>query len=152
MGTARTTEWIEMNDWLATLFSPEQIREGTIEANVISAFFIGPYLAFAATPDAGIRCFQAFVRLFHRWVLVAFAIALMNNALVLANSDRVPTASAMVINMFILISTLVSASRYWFWIPDIPKDASWRHPHLPHRKTAREAAAEREDRRRGNPA
>ena len=133
---------MEMNDIIGLMFSAAHLREWTIDTNVVAAFFIGSYLAFAATPDAGWRCFQAFVRLIHRVVLVGFAIALMNNAMVLASSDRVPTGSAFAVSVFIFISVIISALRYKFWMGDIPTDASWRNPHFPKHRTEKQAVIE----------
>lgn len=119
-----------MNDWISYILSAETIRNGSILCNLVAAFFIGPYLAFAATPDAGFRCFQTFVRMIHRIILVAFAIALMNNAMVLVGSDRTPTGSAFSLNVFILVSVLISAARYYWWMGDVPADSSWERPHF----------------------
>ena len=129
-----------MNDFIAAWLGPENIRGLTIVANIIAACFIGPYLAFAATPDAGLRCPQAFFRLLHRIVLVIFSLALMNNAMVLLGTDRAPTGAAFGINILILLSTLISAARYHWWMGDIPNDSSWRHPNLTFRKSDRQAA------------
>ena len=127
-----------MNDVIATWISPEHLRDWTIIANFVSAFFIGPYLAFAATPDAGFRCLQAFVRLVHRVVLVAFSLALMNNAMVLISDPvRTPTGSALMINVLILASVLISALRYHWWMADIPPNATWRNPQFSYRKTSK---------------
>ena len=131
-----------MDDYIARIVSPEHIRDWTVAANVISAFFIGPYLAFAATPDAGFRCLQALIRMAHRVVLVVFAIALMNNAAVIASGVYIPHGAVLGVNICILMSVLISAMRYHYWMSDIPKNASWAHPHLPHRKTDAQAATE----------
>lgn len=130
-----------MDDVIATWISPEHLREWTVAANVVAALFIGPYLAFAATPDASFRCLQAFIRMLHRIVLVGFSLALMNNAMVLiSNTERVPTGAALAINLCILLSVAISALRYRYWMSDIPHDATWRHPHFVHRETNKERA------------
>lgn len=131
-----------MNDLIGNYLNSNQIRDITIFSDVVGAFLVGPYLAFAATSDAGVRCFQAFVRLIHRIVLIAFAIALMNNAMVIAGSERVPSGSAVGISIGIVVSAIISAMRYYFWMGDIPADASWGSPHFAARKTDKQASDE----------
>lgn len=119
------------NDMIARLISAEHIRDWTVICNVVSALFVGPYLAFAATPEAGFKCLQAFVRMIHRIFLVGFSIALMNNAYVIITTpDRVPTGSALALNVLIFATVVCSAVRYHWWMADISKGASWRHPHF----------------------
>jgi hypothetical protein len=124
-----------MDDVIANYVSAQHIQQWSIAANVIAAIFIGPYLAFAATPEAGFKCLQAFVRLVHRVLLVGFSIALLNNALVIIKTDRVPTGSGLALNLLILGTVICSALRYHWWMADIPKNASWRFPQFTHRET-----------------
>lgn len=133
-----------MDDMIGHLISPQHIREWTVACNFVAAFFIGPYLAFAATPDASFKCPQAFFRLVHRVLLVLFSIALMYNAVLIMETDRTPTGSALLINVMILATVFCSAVRYHWWMGDIPAGASWRHPHVLPRKSAAE-------RHRGDP-
>ena len=141
----------EMVDVVARFLSPDHVRDWTIAANIAAAFFIGPYLAFAGTPDAGFWCPQAFLRMLHRIVLCLFSIALMYNAALIFESDRVPIGSAFLINIGILLSTILSAVRY-MWMPSISKDASWGHPHFPLLSTDAAASANAKERRRVNAA
>ena len=119
-----------MDDVIARIVSSDHIRELTVGCNMASAVFIGPYLAFAATPEAGFKCLQAFVRLLHRVFLVMFSISLMYNAMVVMQSDRVPTGSALLINVMILATVAISAVRCHWWMSTIPKDATWANPHF----------------------
>jgi len=137
----------EMVDVVGRLFSADHIRDWTIAANIAAAFFIGPYLAFAGTPDAGFWCPQAFLRMLHRIVLCLFSIALMYNATLIFESDRVPIGSAFLINVGILLSTLLSAVRY-MWMPSISKDATWSNPHFPLLSTDQEASDNAKERHR----
>jgi hypothetical protein len=122
-----------MDDVIGRLVSPEHIREWTVVCNVVAAIFIGPYLAFAATPGASLKCPQAFVRLVHRYLLVGFSLSLMYNAMLIVQSDRVPTGSALLINVMILATVLCSAVRYHWWMQDVDKTASWRSPNVARR-------------------
>jgi hypothetical protein len=124
-----------MNDFVGNYFTPAHLREWTMAANFVASVFIGPYLAFAATPGAGLKCLQAFVRLFHRWSMVAFSIALMYHwGLIVANAGYVPNGAVMALSVLVLVMTVCSAVRFLFWMQDIPNGASWRHPHFAHRR------------------
>ena len=113
-----------MNDVLRFVLSDETIRDLSILSNFVAAIIIGPWLAFAVTPDASLKCPQAFLRLVHRYALVAFSIALMYNATLIYTSGRVPIGSALILNVMILITTGISAIRHSY-APAIPAGASW---------------------------
>ena len=113
-----------MIDVMKVILSDEAIRDFSILSNFVSAILIGPFLAFAVTPDAGFRCPQAFLRLVHRWALVAFSITLMYNATLIFTSGRVPIGSALILNVMILVTTCISAIRHSY-APNIPEGASW---------------------------
>lgn len=129
-----------MPDYLSLWISPEHIRDWTVTANVVAAFFIGPYLAFAATPDAGFYCPQALIRMVHRVILVGLSLSLMNNAMVIVSGGD-GDGSTFGVFIFILLSTTVSGLRYKLWMADIPLDATWAHPHFSHRETDKEHKA-----------
>ena len=132
-----------MDDFIAMYVSARSIQEWSVVANIVAAVLTGPYLAFAATPDASLKCLQAFVRLVHRYFLVAFSLALLNNAFVIIHADRVPTGAGLLLNLLILGTVVCSAIRYHWWMADIPKGASWSNPHFVHRETNAERAADR---------
>jgi Ni,Fe-hydrogenase I cytochrome b subunit len=126
-----------MDDLLRINLNPEFVRDTTIVTNVLTAFIIGPFLAFAITQDAGIRCPLAFLRLIHRISLVIFSIVLMYNVVVIVETDRIPTTSALFLNIMILVSTLISGIRHYFFSQTISKTDHWPKfsEILPHSKT-----------------
>lgn len=116
------------DDFILEILGPQLLRDLSIIANVVSAAIIGPWLAFAVSQDAGIRCRVALTRLVHRYILGGFSLVLMYNAYVVYMTDgRIPPGSALLLNLFILLSTLISAYRHWT-SPAIPANASWQHP------------------------
>lgn len=121
-----------MDDVIALYISPEHVREWTVVSCFIAALFIGPYLAFAATPDASFKCLQAFVRLVHRVFLCALSIALLNLALVVGSGNEADGAG-MAVYFTILVTVICSAVRYHWWMADIPNGASWRNPQFTRR-------------------
>lgn len=118
-----------LNDLVTNLLSPDQIRAVAIWTNFISALVIGLWMAWATTHGAGVRCRVALTRLVARITYVGLAIILMNNAMTLYSQDRVPIASALLLNIFVFLTTMVSAYRH-VSAPDIPPEASWEHPML----------------------
>lgn len=116
-----------MIDVVAQVLSQSQIRWLSVLSDFVAAFVIGPWLAFAVTRDAGFRCRSALIRMGQRAALVMFSIALMYNALLVYSMGRTPIGSALLVNVFILITTLISAYRH-VQAPAIPKYASWSRP------------------------
>jgi hypothetical protein len=114
-----------MYDVVARLLTPDQIRDWCMISNAVSAVLIGAFLAYHNTQGAGVRCPLAFLRLVHRIVLVLFSLALMYNALFIYSSDRYPSGPALLINIGILISAIVSSIRFSF-APSIPESNTWR--------------------------
>ena len=114
-----------MYDIVAVYVSPDHIRDLSILSNFVAALVIGPWMAFATTQGAGFHCPTAFVRLIQRVVLVGLSITLMYNASLIYAENRTPIGSALILNILILISSLVSAWRH-LGGPDIPRDASWK--------------------------
>lgn len=113
-----------MDDVLARFLTSDEIRNIVIIANMVAAFLIGPYMAFAVTPDAGFRCPIAFLRLLHRISLVALSIALFYNAVYIMQTDRVPTGPALLIDVTLFLTIGLSAIRHGYALP-IPESNTW---------------------------
>lgn len=118
-------------------FDPDIARLLVVLACVISAAVIGPFLAFKATPDAGIGCPLAFLRLLHRISLVLFSVALGYLALfIVDNQDYVPATPAVFVMVGVFVTTMISGIRHSYALP-IPQDNTWsalwrglKHGHL----------------------
>ena len=113
-----------MYDIVAVFVSPEHIREATFVTNFVSAIIIGPFLAFAITPDAGIRCKLALLRFFQRIALVLFSIALMYNCTFIIMTGQSPSGPALLINLFIFLTTVISAVRHYL-APGVSQAGNW---------------------------
>jgi hypothetical protein len=133
--------------FIANYFTHDQLRDILSIMTFYSAIFVGGYLAWVATNDAGLRCFQAFVRLIHRFVLLALSVAMMGFSIVEGEHKSGPGWLTLVFFLFTLSCT-ISALRYHFWMGDIPTDASWRNPHFPKHRTEKQAVIEAVARRK----
>lgn len=114
-----------MYDIVANFLSQEQIRSAVVTMDIITAIIIGPFLAFAVTDGAGFRCYLAFLRSVQRAVLVGFSIVLMYNATYILSTERTPAGSAVLITVFIFLSTVVSGLRH-LASPPVPRNMNWR--------------------------
>jgi hypothetical protein len=117
-------------DYLGMLIGHDSIRNLTIGCNMISAPMIA-FFAFAVTEGAGFHCPLAALRLLQRIVLCFFSITLMYNALLIYETDRVPIGSAFLVNVFIMVSTIISGIRHMM-APPISSQNTWkRHEPTP---------------------
>lgn len=114
-----------MNDVVAVLLAPEQIREATAAMCVVAAFMIGPFLAFAVTQDAGVHCFLALVRLIHRVALVLLSIALMYWASFIVADGKGVSGPAFLVVLCLFFATAVSGLRHAL-APPVPRSNTWR--------------------------
>ena len=114
-------------------FTAEDIRQATELASALSAILIG-FMAFAVTPDAGIHCPQAFLRLVHRILLVGFAIACAYNAAYIIATKSTPLGPSLLMFTMLFVSALISTIRF-LNVPGVPKENRWpwhtpSHQHL----------------------
>lgn len=119
-----------MIDVIGIFLSQEAMRDLMVIMCVVSAVVIGPILSFAVTPDAGIHCKIAFVRLLQRFALGGFSISLMYWAMFVLVEQRPVPGPTLLVVFFMFTSTMISAWRH-LSAPPVPQTNTWRTP-LPH--------------------
>lgn len=113
-----------MPDPLAWLLGVEATREWI----AIFAWLLAPLIGFLAilvTPDAGWRCYYAFMRLVHRYALAFLSIALFYYGTVILVTDHGQPGAALLVMLLMFVTTLISAMRH-LPAPAIPADMTWR--------------------------
>lgn len=105
-------------------FEPETARCIAVWTCIVSALMIGPFLAFAVTTDAGVRCPLAFLRLLHRISLVFLSLALAYLALFVVKTGATPSTPTIFILVGIFVTTAISGIRHSLAGP-IPLDNRW---------------------------
>lgn len=114
----------QMIDVVALFLSPQADRIAMVLMCVVSAVIIGPFIAFAVTPGAGVRCRLALVRMMQRIFLCGLSISLMYWAGFIVIDDKPVSGPTLLVVFFLLGTTLISAYRHKS-APPVPDENRW---------------------------